>query len=208
MLMDLTTHASLLARLKRSNAEAAWEEFYRQYSTALLNFGCKLGLSEKDSEDVLQETMVLLMRVLPAFDYGARPGRFRNWLFTIVRNKVREARRRSGRQPSISLDATDGDQQSLIERLEDQNNPAASEEEKLAWKMSLVKEALRSIQRDPQVKPETLAIFQAYVIERQPIETIAHKFGVNPNAIYQIRNRLISRIRSEVGAMSPDATEE
>ena len=91
------TRKSLLARLKTASNNNDWEALYEQYSAIILSFCLKQGLDEFGARDVLQETMILLMRKLPGFEYDPQKGRFRNWLLALVAGKVRDAHRRSRR---------------------------------------------------------------------------------------------------------------
>src|SRR4051812_13573087 len=107
--MDLVTRLSLIHRLKGAPAQADWEHFYSKYSTVILSFAQKRGLDEHSACDALQETMMVVMRKLPTFEYDAERGRFRNWLLTIVANKVRESVRRSHVDKLLSMDAMSAD---------------------------------------------------------------------------------------------------
>src|SRR2546427_8090013 len=126
-MMDLTTHKSLLARLKDSPRECDWELFYHQYWAVILSFAQKRGLDEHAAQDVLQETMLVLMRRLPDFNYDTARGKFRNWLLTIVVNKTREALRRAHADRLVGIDdSRSGDHVALKETLPAET-PAASD---------------------------------------------------------------------------------
>jgi hypothetical protein len=45
------------------------------------------------------------------------------------------------------------------------------------------------------------------VIEQQPVEDVAGKFGIKPNAVYQIKNRMIKRLKDEVAMMTANLEE-
>jgi len=198
MVDDLQTRESFLARLKDSPGNSAWEAFYERYSGVILCFCRKQGLGEFDSRDVLQETMVLLMRKLPDFNYDPERGRFRNWLLALVAGKVRDACRRARRARTVSLD---------------DHGPEVNEPTKLAflvqgdgadrilekaWMQGLVEEALKNIAADPRTRPETFGVFQAYVIDGLPVAEVARQFRIQENTIYQIKNRFLKRLRDEV----------
>jgi DNA-directed RNA polymerase specialized sigma24 family protein len=101
--MDLATEPSLLSRLGSEPGAGDWETFYERYGPVILSFPQQRGLDSHSARDVLQETMIVLVRRLPPFQYDEARGRFRNRLLTIVAHKVREARRRSrvGRETSL-----------------------------------------------------------------------------------------------------------
>ena len=46
-------------------------------------------LQPADVEDLLQEILVAVSEGLPKFVHNGRPGAFRNWLRTILTNRVR-----------------------------------------------------------------------------------------------------------------------
>lgn len=199
--MDLATRLSLLQRLKLNQADADWERFYKQYSAVLLGFARKQGMDEHSACDVLQETMMVVIRRLPTFDYDAARGRFRNWLLTIIANKVREARRRSHVEKLISLDAmADDDAESLHDRIAS-IEPSASEKLEADWRQSLIDSALEKVLTDPRTKPETVAIFRACALEGRPVADIAAQFGMKENAIYRLKNRMMTRLQVIITAM-------
>ena len=190
---ELRTRESLLLCLKSLSNESAWEQFYTQYKSIILSFSQKHGLDESASHDVLQETMVLLMRKMPQFDYDADRGRFRNWLLTLVAGKIRDAQRRAARHTARSLQDDSG---KYLAVFTDQRDAAQSVD--WLWMQSVAEEAFRRLQRDPRMKPETLQVFDAYVIKGQPVSEVARAYALEENAIYQIKNRLLRRLKEEV----------
>lgn len=189
----ITTNESLLGRLRADNAQEAWREFFEIYWGVILRYARKLGLRPDQADDVLQETMVILMRALPEFVYDRRRGRFRNFLLTIVHRRALAAIRREAGKPEVAW----SDQHAETE------GPIAAEgvgrQESLArWHDSLLEEAIRRLRLDQRLGEDTFAIFEAYVIQREPAETVARRFRVRENVVYQIRNRILRRLKREV----------
>lgn len=194
----LQTRGSLLARLKREASDTDWEQFYRQYGNVILSFCSKQGLDEFAARDVLQEVMLLLMRKLPSFDYNPARGRFRNWLLALVMGKIRDAHRRARRLRTISIDERSPHSGECFDESLVSCASEASQAVEKAWLQALIEEALRKIQNDPKSKRETFAVFYAYVIESRPVAEVAQQFGVAENTIYQIKNRILKRLREEL----------
>lgn len=198
---DLTRH-TLLNRLKSAPGDADWEALYAQYWSTIFNFARRRGLDEYAARDVLQETMILLMRKLPDFTYDPARGRFRNWLLSLVAGKVGDAFKRAARNSlMVSIHA---EQPGTQEKLEDTlaaDSSGASDDLEQTWMQSLVEEALRRLQDDPQIKPGTIEVFQAYAMENRPVAEVARRFGLAENAVYQIKNRLLKRLREEVAGL-------
>ena len=167
----------------------------------ILSFARRQGADDHTAEDVLQEAMMVVIRKLPTFDYDAQRGRFRNWLLTIVTHKVREARRRSHVDRMLSLDAESGDDAEAWEERFAAENPEAGANVEDAWRQSLIEEALQRVLGDPRTRPETVAIFRACALENRPVAEVAAQFGLKENAVYQIKNRLMTRLTEIVTAM-------
>ena len=92
--MESATSASLLVRLRDVGNEDAWDDFYRLYSPLILSFACRRGCTPDDAADVLQETMVRLLRTFPGFSYEPALGSFRSFLLKVVDARIKDAFRR------------------------------------------------------------------------------------------------------------------
>jgi RNA polymerase sigma-70 factor (ECF subfamily) len=192
------TRRSLLARLKRDGSNNDWEQFYRQYGAVILSFCRRQGLDDFGARDVLQETMILLMRKLPAFDYDPVRGRFRNWLLTLVMGKTRDAFRRAQRVRTVSIHGHNFTDTPALDNGLVTRGSEGSEAVERAWMQSLIEEALARIQTDPKTKAETFAVFQAYMIEGRAVADVSRQFGIEENAVYQIKHRMLKRLREEL----------
>ncbi|MBX9628519.1 MAG: sigma-70 family RNA polymerase sigma factor, partial [Gemmataceae bacterium] len=90
--MDATP-VSLLESLRRPDPGPAWDRFVLLYTDLLFTWAHRLGAAGPDADDLVQDVFAVLVRELPAFRYSSG-GRFRGWLWTVVRNKARERARR------------------------------------------------------------------------------------------------------------------
>jgi RNA polymerase sigma factor (sigma-70 family) len=205
--MDLPTRKSLLDRLGGVSRAGDWEIFYNTYAALILSFARKQGLDEHHTYDALQETMLVVMRAMSGFDYDPARGRFRNWLLTIATNKIREARRRSGAGRLVSLESAAEDGEPWREKLIAETRPAEAGVES-AWRESLLEEALRRLLEDPHTKPETVAVFRACALENEPAAEVAWRFGMKENAVYQVKNRMMTRLRSLFSELEQGVTQE
>ena len=87
---DLTTRASLFARLYRSGAadQDAWCEFVDRYGRRIYKWCRHWQLQDADAEDVTQRVLVLLLAKMQDFVYD--PSRsFRAWLKTVTHHAWR-----------------------------------------------------------------------------------------------------------------------
>ena len=196
------TRQSIFEHLRGPESERAWEEFYQRYWEPIVRYAQKLGLRDSEAQDVLQETMIALMRILPGFQYDPGRGKFRNFLLTIVHRKALAGLRRTARHPEISLEETQEEGGGgLRERLAAApESTAAADEER--WRQCLIARALRIVREDPEVDTKTFQVFQGYVVEGRPCAEVARQFGEKENNVYQIKNRLLRRLRQEVALLA------
>src|SRR5262249_29156559 len=94
------TRLSLLVRLPDAPDDGAWSQFVELYAPLVYGFARKHGLQDADAADLTQDVLQAVSGGIRLLDYDPRRGSFRGWLFTVVRNKLRDflaAQRRPGR---------------------------------------------------------------------------------------------------------------
>jgi RNA polymerase sigma-70 factor (ECF subfamily) len=193
----LTTDEDLLERVRQTDAHDAWQVFYNQYWNAILRYSRKLGLDERHGEDVLQESMVTLMRILPAFEYDRSKGKFRNFLLTIVHRKALAVMRRQRRERETFSpweDHHDEKHQDSAERLQEAR-------ELRRWKESLTEAVLQDLRSDRTVDARTLEVFFAYAVNHESAPDVAARYELKENAVYQIKNRLMRKVQLRVAQL-------
>jgi RNA polymerase sigma-70 factor (ECF subfamily) len=204
----IETNETLLERVRRVDAQDAWREFFVAYGSAILRYAQKLGLTEHQAQEVLQETMVALMRQLPEFRYDRAKGKFRNFLLTIVHRKTLAAMRRAKGQPDVSLDSEDPwGRQTLHDKVPAAAIRSAEAEAEERWREAIMEDALARLAADQGLADDTWSVFRAYAIENRPVAEVATQFGLKENAVYQIKNRLLRRLRVDVARRLRDAGE-
>ena len=180
-----TTHVSLLESLRQPSAGEAWERFVRLYTPLLLHWARKLGLSEHDAADLVQDVMLLLIRKLPDFQY--QPGRtFRGWMRTVLINKWRD---RSHRGAPGQLDSA----------VEPPVPPDLDDMEDREYNLYVMGRALRLMVDD--FEPATWqACWETVVCGRSGAE-VAAELGISVNAVYLAKARVLSRLRQDLAGL-------
>lgn len=194
--MDATS-ATLLSQLKQPHAEAAWERFCRTYGGAIIRYAMKLGLPEADARDVMQDTLMDLMRQLPKFEYDPQRGKFRNFLLTIVHRRAAKWLAARSKVQLASLDETGATR--LLHEISARAIPVADDDTR--WQESLFDEAWLRLKRSDKLKSGTIEVFEAYAIRGENPEDVGKKNGMAANTVYQIKNRVLAMLKDEVNKL-------
>jgi RNA polymerase sigma-70 factor, ECF subfamily len=185
------TSPTLLVRVQANDA-VAWQRLVNLYGPLIYSWGRRSGLSDEDAADVMQEVFAAVSRGIRRFDIKAS-GRFRGWLWTITRNKVRDHHRRCVDEPVGQ--GGDTAMQKLVvwpEKWDDDASDATRHEVR-----ALYHRAMELIQSDFQ--PQTWQAFWMSVVEERPTEEIAQQLGLTANSVRQAKSRVLRRLRAELG---------
>ncbi len=88
------TRASLLARV-RDRDGSAWYELVELYGPLVAHWCQRCGLEPHATADCVQDVFLAVHRNIALYQPQAVNGSFRAWLWTITRNKIRDAFRKS-----------------------------------------------------------------------------------------------------------------
>jgi RNA polymerase sigma-70 factor (ECF subfamily) len=90
------TQPSLLLRLRDVQDAAAWQTFVDVYAPLIYRYCRRHRLQDADATDIAQEVLAQVARSIRAFEYQPQRGRFRDWLGTVTRNKLRRFLHKEG----------------------------------------------------------------------------------------------------------------
>lgn len=154
------TRASLLARLRDCDDQSGWQEFFDTYWKLIYGVALKAGLTDSEARDVVQETMVAVVKQMPEFEYNRAAGRFKNWLLTIATRRIIDQLRRQGRMPPTIGRAPEGTDTGtpLLERLPD---PALLQAGQTLARLRGVEKRLRFVQRAGALVTAVAAVIAA-----------------------------------------------
>jgi len=81
----------LVERLNQGN-NAAWSTFFKDNSPMIIGIGYRMGVSEQDVEEIIQETM---MNAYMSIGNFMNRGKLSTWVYSIARNCYRAHLRKS-----------------------------------------------------------------------------------------------------------------
>ncbi len=185
----LTTSRTLLDRLRNQQDPHAWQGWLRVYEPWLRDWLGRHHFQLADTDDLLQNILVVICRKLPSFIHNGRPGAFRAWLRGILVLEVRSFLRRRPEATPFS---------EWLDTLED-----SSSEQSRQWDLEhdqqVVRRLLATIQSD--FEESTWEVFQLLVLEDRPVAEVAQRTGMKRNAIYVAKSRVLKRLREEVDGL-------
>jgi len=161
--------------------------------------------SPDDAADLIHETLLELVRIMPTYRYDpVRKGAFHSLILKIAQNKGNDLRRKRMREQehreTLSDDPTLNPGDCALPEI----HFDVSEDD---WQRATFDMALRRVFVDPSIRETSKIAFRRVAQLGEDPTTVARELGLEVNAVYQIKNRLKERLRDEVHKIqesSPD----
>jgi len=196
------TRASLLERLKDIGDQASWNAFYEIYYDLIFSVARRAGLNETEAAEVVQNTLISVVKKMPGFTYDPAKDSFRGWLLTVTRWRVRDQLAKRYRQAgarhrsSPERQAEQDTRTATIDRVPDPAGPGLEGIWEEEWESQLLNAALARIKR--RVKPRHYQIYHLHVVRGQSARDVARTLGVNAAQIYLAKHRVAKLLKKEV----------
>ena len=156
-----------------------------------------------DADDIIQETLIAVCAALPSYRYAPEEkGYFHNYLTGILRNKALRQLGVNQRQAEIaemvgSRVPRDRDGRAGAPRTP--SDMMSADEQ--SWRETLVEIALRQLMNDESIQSRTRQVFLRVVVNGEKPDDVAAAFGIERNAVDQIKNRMMQRLRKIVAEL-------
>jgi RNA polymerase sigma-70 factor (ECF subfamily) len=214
----IPTRRSLLSRLKDWQDRKSWQRFFDTYAKLIHRTARKAGLSEAESSDVVQETMIIVARKIPGFKYDPALGSFKSWLQLIVRRRIEKQLNKrlpvnfqqspdscwSGTNRVNHARVSEGTKQtSTVARVADPQGIDLEAVWNSEWEKHLWDAALARVKS--HFKPKQFQMFDLYVLKEWPVQDVAYALGVSTAHVYVMKHRIAARLSLELRALSERA---
>ena len=201
---SLATRRSLLSRLKESNAQESWREFFDTYWRLIYTTALKAGLTDAEAQEVVQETVLTVVKKIKSFRYDPAVGSFKGWLLTIVRWRIGDQFRKRPRQiqPPSSYRGTETSGTATLDRIPDPsaiNLDAVWEEE---WQSALFAAALLRVKR--QANARHYQMFDLHAVKHWSVDKVAQTLGVTTGQVRLAKHRITALMRQEVARLEKE----
>lgn len=186
------TRPSLLLRLRDHQDQQAWAQFVDVYAPLIYDYARQQGLQDADAADLAQACLRRFAVSVGRFEYEPQRGSFRSWLFTLVRNKLRDFRDRPR-----SFERGSGDSR-IQQLLESQAAPARDEaaEWDREWRRNMFAWAAEQVR--PRVQETTWQAFWKTAVDNKSGHEVAAELGLTVAAVYLAKSRVMARLRAVI----------
>ena len=185
------TRRSLIEKLKQEQSEDAWRIFENSYRDYILNVLRKLGLFDREADDVKQEVMVKLWKLLPDFNYEPEKAKFRTWLYSVIKNlawnKIRKLNSESAKIEKYREWVESPEAEEKVDAMMDQE-----------WKKYLTSLAMKNI--GVKFSTQSIEIFRR-ALKGATAAELAKDFDLKPNSVNKIKNRVKESLMLEIEAL-------
>jgi RNA polymerase sigma factor (sigma-70 family) len=198
------TRRSLLSRLEQSNAQESWREFFDTYWRLIYTTAFKVGLTDSEAQEVVQETVLTVVKKIKSFRYDPAVGSFKGWLLTIVRWRIGDQfrKRQQQVQPPSSRRATEASGTAMLERIPDPSAislDAVWEEE---WQSALFAAALLRVKRHANARHYQM--FDLHAVKHWSVDKVAQTLGVTTGQVRLAKHRITVLMRREVARLEKE----
>ena len=196
-----TTSTTLLRDIAQDSQHARWGEFVARYRPMMEAF-MRERFPSIEADDVIQETLVALCRVLPNYRYAPdEKGRFHNYLTGILRNKALRQLRKDCQRADFGAElyhtgTTGVSPVGCGDTGTTGVSPVDLDDQ--SYREAVFEIALRQFMSDESVADRTKRIFERTAINGESPEAVASSFKMSRHAVDQAKSRAMARLREMV----------
>jgi RNA polymerase sigma-70 factor (ECF subfamily) len=182
-----------LLRIRDATDVIAWQDFVSIYAPLIHAYARRRGLQDADAADASQVVLQSIARSISGFDYNPSKGKFRSWLFTIVRNQVSKSLQKISHQPVTVNNSSIPDQ---IDPLTDEEHWDREHERHLFhWAAEKVR---------AEFQDKTWQAFWLVAVEGEDVSKTAESLGMTSGATYIAKSRVTARLRQVIASVEDE----
>ena len=186
------TPRSLLLRISQDGDQTAWPEFVTILVPAMTAWAQRLPvrLQYDDTEDLIQNVLFELWRILPGFRYEEKKS-FRRFLQKMLQDRSIDLLRRKYRHRIASLNETTDP--------EHMDFPTLEHEEIRLRLLNQILEIVRT-----EFSETTWRAFWEHCIQGRSAREIGEELSISPGTVYVAKRRVLALLRARFGEFLPE----
>jgi RNA polymerase sigma factor (sigma-70 family) len=186
------TRQSLLLRLRDHQDHEAWTQFVDLYAPLIYDYARQRRLQDADAADLTQLCLRRFAASVGRLEYDPQRGSFRGWLFTLVRNMLRDF---LDRPLSFQQGSGDARVHNLLES-QTVSEPDEAAEWDREWRRNMFAWAAEQVR--PCVQEATWQAFWKTAVENKSGHDVAAELGLSVAAVYLAKSRVMARLRAAI----------
>jgi RNA polymerase sigma factor (sigma-70 family) len=193
--IQLPTRRSLISRLRNRQDDDSWRDFFQTYWKLIYSFAIRLGCTDTEAEEVVQETVISVAKKMPNYHYDPAACSFKGWLMHVAHWRAIDQKRR--RRPGFieplpddeeCVEANGGGPSSGLTDLE-----ALWDQE---WEKNLVDAAMERVKR--RVNAEHYQIFHLLLVKGLSPARVADLLKISTARTYLVKHRMAGLVQKEI----------
>ncbi|MCR9202571.1 MAG: sigma-70 family RNA polymerase sigma factor [Planctomycetaceae bacterium] len=168
----------------------AWPELVRLYRPLILRWLQSCQVSESDAEDISQEVLIQVLRLIDDFEHNGRVGAFRNWLRAVTHNVMRNHLRKAEQHETWLSDKLRFTVTALSSDSSDATRQFNREHDRM-----IVERLLGEL--NDEVSLRAMTIFRRYCLLEESAESVAADLAISVNCVYVTRVRVLQKLRAK-----------
>ncbi|HEV8541533.1 MAG TPA: sigma-70 family RNA polymerase sigma factor [Verrucomicrobiae bacterium] len=198
--LSIATRASLLDRLRDLEDQSSWQRFYDTYARLICGVARRVGLTEAEAEDILQETVISVAKHIPGFVYDPRVCSFRTWMLRLTRWRIiNQMNKRITTHAAPRTHDEEETSPSPAATLSGGQFPEFDAIWQREWEEAALEIAIDRVKH--RISPDQFQIFDLYALRGMNVVQVAAALGTNAARVYLVKHRVAGMLKQEIAAL-------
>jgi RNA polymerase sigma factor (sigma-70 family) len=197
----LPTRYTLLSRLRNWEDNDSWKDFFDTYWRLIYSVARKSGLTDVESQEVVQETIISVAKHIHKFRHDRKLGSFKGWLRNLTRWRIADQLRKRTRL-APDAETSEVNALELPESVPDQPDENSDLRWEKEWQTNLLQAAIDRVKL--QVREEQFQIFDLQVLRQWPVSRITSTLQISAARVYLAKYRVAALIKKEARALQKE----
>jgi len=196
----IPTRRSLLTRLKNWDDQESWRDFFDTYWRLIFTAARRAGLTEAEAQDVVQETVISVLKGMGNFKYHSTQGSFKSWLLNLTSWRICDQFRK--RKPQLEHRRRETSTRTeTINQLVDPNLDWQGTWD-ADWERNLMQAAIDRLKK--RVDARAYQIFDLLVFKEWEVSRVARAMKINRAQVYITKHRVSKLLKEEVAQIQKE----
>jgi RNA polymerase sigma factor (sigma-70 family) len=195
------TRYTLLSRLRNWEDDDSWKDFFDTYWRLIYSVARKSGLTEVESQEVVQETIISVAKHIHKFRHDRTLGSFKGWLRNLTRWRIADQLRKRTRL-APDTEAPEVSESEFPEAAPDSSDGNSDLRWEKEWQTNLLQTAIERVKQ--RIPEEQYQLFDLQVLRQWPVSRITSTLGVSAARVYLAKYRVAASIKKEARVLQKE----